>query len=31
VIKVLSHKERKRILKIVASYPEGINYTGILG
>jgi hypothetical protein len=31
VIKVLSHKERKRILKIVGSYPEGINYTGILG
>ncbi len=31
VIKVLSHKERKRILKIVGSYPEGVNYTGILG
>ena len=31
VIKVLSHKERKRILKIVGSYQEGVNYTGILG
>ena len=31
VIKVLSHRERKRILKIIGSYPEGINYTGILG
>ena len=31
VIKVLSHKERKRILKIVGSYPKGVNYTGILG
>jgi len=31
VIKVLGHRERKRILKIVASYPEGINYTGVLG
>jgi hypothetical protein len=31
VIKVLGHKERKRILKIVGSYPDGINYTGILG
>ena len=31
VIKVLSHQERKRILKIVGSYPEGVNYTGILG
>lgn len=31
VIKVLGHKERKRILKIVSSYPEGINYTGVLG
>ena len=28
VIKVLGHKERKRILKIVGSYPKGINYTG---
>lgn len=31
VIKVLGHKERKRILKIVGSYPEGVNYTGVLG
>ncbi len=31
VIKVLGHRERKRILKIVGSYPEGINYTGVLG
>lgn len=31
VIKVLGHKERKRILNIVGSYPEGINYTGVLG
>ena len=31
VIKVLSHQERKRILKIVGSYTEGVTYTGILG
>lgn len=31
VIKVLGHRERKRILKIVGSYDEGVNYTGILG
>ena len=31
VIKVLGHRERKRILKIVGSYQEGINYTGVLG
>ena len=31
VIKVLGHRERKRILKIVGSYPEGVNYTGVLG
>jgi len=31
VIKVLGHRERKRILKIVGSYSEGINYTGVLG
>ena len=31
VIKVLGHKERKRILKIVASYSEGIKFTGVLG
>jgi hypothetical protein len=31
VIKVLSSPERKNILRIVASYPEGVNYTGILG
>lgn len=31
VIKVLGHTERKRILRIVSSYPEGIKYTGILG
>jgi hypothetical protein len=31
VIRALSHKERKNILKIVVSYPEGVNYTGILG
>ena len=31
VIKVLSHQERKKILKIVDSYPKGVNYTRILG
>jgi hypothetical protein len=31
VIKVLSHQERRRILMIVGSYPEGVKYTGILG
>ena len=31
IIKVLSHQERKRILKIVGSYSKGVNYTGILG
>lgn len=31
VIKALSHHERKNILRIVASYPDGVNYTGILG
>ncbi len=31
VIKALSSPERKNILRIVASYPEGVNYTGILG
>jgi DNA-binding transcriptional ArsR family regulator len=31
VIKALGHPERKNILKIVASYPDGVNYTGILG
>lgn len=30
VIKALSHHERKNILRIVASYPDGVNYTGIL-
>jgi len=31
IIKALGHQERKNILKIIASYPEGVNYTGILG
>ena len=31
VIKALSSPERKNILRIVGSYPEGVNYTGILG
>lgn len=31
IIKALGHPERKNILKIVASYPEGVTYTGILG
>lgn len=31
VIKALGHSERKNILKIVASYPDGVTYTGILG
>jgi len=31
VIRVLSSPERKNILRIVGSYPEGVNYTGILG
>jgi len=31
VIRALSSPERKNILRIVASYPEGVNYTGILG
>jgi len=31
VIKGLSSPERRNILRIVASYPEGVNYTGILG
>ena len=31
VIKGLSSPERRNILRIVASYSEGVNYTGILG
>jgi len=31
VIKALSSPERKNILRIVGGYPEGVNYTGILG
>ncbi|MCW4049163.1 MAG: hypothetical protein NWE89_05435 [Candidatus Bathyarchaeota archaeon] len=31
VIRALSHSERKNILRIVGSYEEGVNYTGILG
>lgn len=31
VIKGLSNPERRNILRIVASYPEGVSYTGILG
>ena len=31
VIKALGHPERKNILRIVGSYPEGVTYTGILG
>jgi DNA-binding transcriptional ArsR family regulator len=30
LIKALSNPERKNILRIVASHPEGLNYTGIL-
>jgi DNA-binding transcriptional ArsR family regulator len=30
LIKALSNPERKNILRIVASHPEGVNYTGIL-
>lgn len=31
IIKAIGHSERKNILRIVGSYPEGVNYTGILG
>jgi hypothetical protein len=31
VIRALSSPERKNILRIVGSYSEGVNYTGILG
>jgi len=31
IIKAIGHNERKNILRIVGSYPEGVNYTGILG
>ena len=31
IIKAIGHPERKNILKIVSSYPKGVNYTGILG
>ena len=31
IIKALGHPERKRILRIVGGYPEGVTYTGILG
>ena len=31
IIKALGHPERKNILRIVGSYPEGVTYTGILG
>jgi len=30
IIKALSNKERKYILNIISSHPDGINYTGIL-
>ena len=31
IIKAIGHSERKNILRIVGSYPEGVIYTGILG
>ena len=31
VVKAIGHPERKNILRIVGSYPEGVNYSGILG
>ena len=31
IIKAIGHPERKNILRIVGSYSEGVNYTGILG
>ena len=31
IIKAIGHPERKNILRIVGGYPEGVNYTGILG
>jgi hypothetical protein len=31
IIKAIGHHERKNILRIVGSYPEGVKYTGILG
>ena len=31
IIKAIGHPERKNILRIVGSYPEGVIYTGILG
>lgn len=31
IIKAIGHNERKNILRIVGSYPEGVTYTGILG
>ena len=31
IIKAIGHPERKNILRIVGSYAEGVNYTGILG
>jgi hypothetical protein len=31
IIKAIGHPERKNILRIVGSYPEGVTYTGILG
>jgi hypothetical protein len=31
IIKAIGHHERKNILRIVGSYPEGVKYSGILG
>ncbi|MDH5791792.1 MAG: winged helix-turn-helix domain-containing protein, partial [Candidatus Bathyarchaeota archaeon] len=31
ILQVLNHKERRKILKIIASAPEGVSYSGILG
>ncbi len=31
ILQVLNHRERRKILKILASAPEGVSYSGILG
>ena len=31
ILQALSHRERRKILRIVASAPEGVSYSGILG
>ena len=31
ILQVLNHKERRKILKIIASTPDGVSYSGILG